>query len=131
MATQSGKIRNLLNRRTLMKFALLAALTFGLCCTPAFAQTPSQDNGSMQSQGSAKAAKSWTGCIAKKDGKYWLQTKKHPDGVELMSNDDLSAHVGHTVTVMGTMQKSDASMPAMLNVTSMKMVSESCAMTKQ
>jgi hypothetical protein len=117
-----------------MKFAMMAALTFGLCCTPAFAQTQAPDNGSMQAQDqdSAKAGKSWTGCISSKDGKFYLATKKHPEGVQIMSSDDLSKHVGHTVTVMGSMQKStDASTPPMLNVTSMKMVSESCAMTKQ
>jgi hypothetical protein len=116
-----------------MKFAMLAALTLGLCCTPAFAQTPdnstpTQDNGAMKS-GKGREV---TGCISQKDGKFWLMTKKHPDGIQLMSSDDLSKHVGHTVTVMGTMQKSsDASMPPMLNVSSMKMVSESCAMSKQ
>jgi hypothetical protein len=115
-----------------MKLAMLGALTLGLCCTPAFAQTTqAPDNGAMQSQDSAKAARSWTGCISSKDGKFYLATKKHPEGVQIMSDDDLSKHVGHTVTVMGTMQKSsDASMPAMLTVTSMKMVSESCAMPK-
>ena len=47
-----------------------------------------------------------TGCIGEKDGKYMLMDKKHPDGVELMSSEDLKPHVGHKVTVTGMMQNS-------------------------
>jgi hypothetical protein len=99
-----------------------------------------------------------TGCVAEKDGKYILKDKKHPDGVELMSSDDLKPHVGHKVSVTGMMQgdsamagdkmsKNNMSKDSMakdnmakdnmakdnmamsgFKVTSMKMVSEKCAM---
>jgi hypothetical protein len=37
-----------------------------------------------------------------------LKKKKHPDGVELMSSDDLKPHVGHKVSVTGIMQGDSA-----------------------
>ena len=37
-----------------------------------------------------------------------LKNKKHPDGVELMSSDDLKPHVGHKVSVTGMMQGDSA-----------------------
>lgn len=75
-----------------------------------------------------------------------LKNKKHPDGVELMSSDDLKPHVGHKVSVTGMMQGDSAmsddkmstdsmskdrmskdSMAASgFKVTSMNMASEQC-----
>lgn len=124
-------------------------LMFVLACSmSAVAQSGMSSDSSMQN-GSGKNM-SMTGCIAEKDGKYMLQTKKHPDGVQLTSSEDLKPHVGHEVTVMGTMQHMDAgsggSMASggamssgssdtgmskgmmQMNVTSMKMVSETCSM---
>jgi hypothetical protein len=43
------------------------------------------------------------GCIYEKDGKYLLMSYKQSGGVELMSSEDLKAHVGHKVKVHGTM----------------------------
>jgi hypothetical protein len=79
-----------------------------------------------------------TGCIAEKNGKYMLKNKKHPEGVELMSSDDLKPHVGHKVSVTGMMQgdsamsgdkmSNDSMAMSGFKVTSMKMVSEQCTM---
>jgi hypothetical protein len=107
------------------------------CSMSAFAQSGMSSDSSMQN-GSAKKM-SMTGCVAEKDGKYMLMTKKHPDGIQLMSSENLKPHVGHEIMVMGTMQKMDSSGGSMsndsmskgmmqMNVTSMKMVSETCSM---
>jgi hypothetical protein len=114
------------------------------CSMSAVAQSSISSDSSMQN-GSGKSM-SMTGCIAEKDGKYMLQTKKHPDGIQLMSSQDLKPHVGHTVTVMGSMQHMDASGGSMasggamasdngmtkgtmqMNATSIRMVSETCSM---
>jgi hypothetical protein len=51
-----------------------------------------------------------------------MMNKANPKGVQLMTSDDLTAHVGHKVKVMGTMSDDKMSM----NVTSMKMISTTC-----
>jgi hypothetical protein len=45
-------------------------------------------------------SKTLTGCIAEKNGQYWLKTSK--GNYHLMSSQDLSAHVGHEVKATGT-----------------------------
>ncbi|GAC1516774.1 MAG: hypothetical protein NVS1B11_38100 [Terriglobales bacterium] len=50
---------------------------------------------------------SMQGCIMEKDGKYMMMNKEHPDGVGLMSSEDLKPHVGHKVKVKGMMEKMD------------------------
>jgi hypothetical protein len=125
-----------------LKKTLKLTFLFVLACSmSAFAQSGMSSDSSMQN-GPGKGM-SMTGCVAEKDGKYMLQTKKHPEGIMLMSSEDMKPHVGHTVTVMGSMQHMDASGGAMssasadtgmskgmmqMNVTSMKMVSETCSM---
>lgn len=116
-----------------MKITTLFAALVLVCCTSAFAKP--QDNGTQMNDGtkqsdSMKSGKtmSWVGCIAEKDGKYMLQTAKHPDGVELDSTEDLKPHVGHKVKIMGSMENSDASMK-MVKVSSMKMISDTCDMS--
>jgi len=37
-----------------------------------------------------------------------LKNKKHPNAIELMSSDDLKPHIGHKVSVTGTMQGDSA-----------------------
>jgi hypothetical protein len=107
------------------------------CSLSAFAQSGMSSDSSVQN-GSAKKM-SMTGCVAEKDGKYMLMTKKHPDGIQLMSSEDLKPHVGHEIMVTGTMQKMDSSGGSMsndsmskgmmqMNVATMKMVSETCSM---
>ena len=124
-------------------------LVLVLACTMSIiAQT---DNDSTKKDNMGKQ-KSMTGCIAEKDGKYMLMDKGHPNGIQLMSSDDLKPHVGHKVKVTGMMEKMDGmggdSMKpdekmskddtmkhddmGMMNmkVSSMKMVSEQCDMSK-
>jgi hypothetical protein len=55
-----------------------------------------------------------------------LKNKKHPDGVELMSSDDLKPHVGHKVSVTGMMQGESMGASG-FKVTSMNRASEQCA----
>src|SRR6185369_3221498 len=43
-----------------------------------------------------------TGCVEKQGSNYALVDKKHPNGVQLLTSEDLSAHVGHKVQVKGT-----------------------------
>ncbi len=59
---------------------------------------------SMNHAGGGKTS-SMTGCISEKDGKFMMMNASHPDGVQLMSSEDLKAHVGHKVRVKGTMEK--------------------------
>jgi hypothetical protein len=118
------------------------------CSVSLFAQTSMSSDSSMKKSDSMGKQMTMTGCVAEKDGKYILKDKKHPDGVELMSSDDLKPHVGHKVSVTGMMQgdsamagdkmsKDNMSKDSMakdnmamsgFKVTSMKMVSEKCAM---
>ncbi len=110
-------------------------------CMSAFAQTSDTMNNNnsdhMKSDKMMGKKMSAVGCIAEKDGNYMLMNKKHPDGIMLMSSEDLKPHVGHKVKVTGMMEKSSMngdtnsadSMGAMdMKVTSMKMMSTSCSM---
>jgi hypothetical protein len=119
-----------------------------VCSVSLFAKTSMSSDSSMKKSDSMGKQMTMTGCVAEKDGKYILKDKKHPDGVELMSSDDLKPHVGHKVSVTGMMQgdsamagdkmsKDNMSKDSMakdnmamsgFKVTSMKMVSEKCAM---
>ena len=66
-----------------------------------------------------------------------FKNKKHPDGVELMSSDDLKPHVGHKVSVTGMMQgdsamlddkmSKDSMVASGFKDTSINMASEQCA----
>lgn len=67
-----------------------------------------------------------------------MMNKEHPEGVQLMSSDDMKPHVGHEMQVTGMMEKmSGASADSMksddtmksgmkMKVTKMKMMSEKC-----
>ena len=132
--------------KTLMVFLSCSILAV---CMSASAQTSSPNDPQMQSGGMQKSdtmkAKSMTavGCVSEKDGKYMLMNKQHPDGVELMSSDDLKPHVGHKVKVTGMMESSSSMGGGMksdnsaaggamgmmaMKVTSMKMMSTQCDM---
>jgi hypothetical protein len=50
-----------------------------------------------------------TGCVESQGSGYALVDKKHPNGVQLLSSQDLSAHVGHKVEVKGTWEAASAS----------------------
>lgn len=129
------------------------------CSMSAFAQTGTSSDSSMKSDKMSDKMMgkkmSMTGCIAEKDGKYMMMNKKHPEGVALMSSEDMKAHVGHKVRVTGMMEKMDnmsgdsaQSNDQMkdekmekndkmmdqngmgMKVTSMKMMSDHCDMSK-
>ena len=127
---------------TPMKFMLMLVLASSMS---AMAQTGMSNDSMKKGQTSGKKT-SMTGCIAEKDGKYMMTNHEHPDGVQLMSSEDLKPHVGHTVKVTGMMEsmsgdsmKSDdkmaggenmkhdnMAMMGMMKVSNMKMVSAHC-----
>ncbi len=86
----------------------MTMLMFVLACC-LFAAAQSNMSGDTMKKDNMKDNKmmSMTGCIADKDGKYMMMNKAHPDGVQLMSSDDLKPHVGHKVRVSGMMEKMD------------------------
>jgi hypothetical protein len=102
--------------KKLALFALAAAF-----CLPAIAQT---SGGSMGQSGASTPAKatSMIGCVSQSDGKFMAMNKANPKGVQLMTSEDLTAHVGHKMKFTGTMSADKMSM----NVTGMKMISTTC-----
>ncbi len=91
-----------------MKKTMNAMLMLVLACTmSAFAQTDMSSDSSMKKSDHKMMGKkmSMKGCIMEKDGKYMMMNKEHPDGVGLMSSEDLKPHVGHKVAVKGMMEK--------------------------
>src|SRR5277367_4461364 len=97
-----------ITRRFRMKIFAVAVLGLTFCI-PAVAQ--SSDNSQMKSD-NMKSGKtmSMTGCISEKDGHYMMTNKEHPNGMMLMSADDMKAHVGHKMKVTGMMQDSSMGM---------------------
>jgi len=111
--------------------------------------SPSQTAGtsSQNTPGDTTAEKKLKGCIASQGDKYVLQDK-HGKEIALSGSQDLSSHVGHTVTVHGTYANgSDASTGAssatsataasggtsgggQFVVSKVDMVSETCTMAK-
>ena len=112
----------------------------------AVAQTDMSHDSSMKKEHMSGKKMSRTGCIAEKDGKYMMTNQEHPDGVQLMSSEDLKPHVGHKVRVTGMMESMSAdsmksddkmaggdnmkhdnmAMMGMMKVSSMKMMSAHC-----
>ena len=92
-----------------MKKTMNTMLMLVLACTmSAFAQTGMSSDSSKKSGDKMMGKKmSMKGCIMEKDGKYMMMNKEHPDGVGLMSSEDLKPHVGHKVAVKGMMEKMD------------------------
>jgi hypothetical protein len=91
--------------KTKMNLMLMLVLA---CSMSAMAQTDTSSDSSMKKDSMSGKSMSMTGCIAEKDGKYMMMNKEHPDGVQLMSSEDMKAHVGHKMKVTGTMSKMDA-----------------------
>lgn len=124
--------------RRSMKIKLQLMVMFLLTCSFAVvAQTSMSSDSSMKKSDSMGKQMTMTGCISEKDGKYMLTDKKHPNGVELMSSEDLKPHVGHKVSVTGMIDDNSMSGDSMSNhnmamsgfkVNSMKMVSDRCSM---
>ena len=121
-----------------MKIKLQLMVMFLLTCSFAVvAQTSMSSDSSMKKSDSMSKQTTMTGCVSEKDGTYMLTDKKHPNGVELMSSEDLKPHVGHKVSVTGMMDDNSMSGDSMSNhnmamsgfkVNSMKMVSDRCSM---
>ena len=91
------------------KVTINTMLMLLLACTmSAFAQTDMASASSMKKSDKMTGKKmAMTGCIAEKDGKYMMMNKAHPDGVQLMSSEDLKPHVGHKVRLKGMMEPMD------------------------
>ena len=135
--------------KTTIKFMLMLVLA---CSMSVMAQTDMSSDSSMKKNQMSGKKMSMRGCIAEKDGKYMMMNKEHPDGVQVMSSEDLKPHAGHEVKVTGVMEKMDAmsgdsmksddKMPKdekmkhqdmgmmEMKVSSMKMISDQCDMSK-
>ena len=127
-----------------MKTISHAMLMFVLACSVfAMAQTGMSSDSSMKKSDQMGKATTMTGCLVQKDGKYLLTTKKHPAGIQLMGpENELKPHVGHELSVTGTIEKSGGAMKsddrmsgnamamsmAGFHVSSVKMISDKCAM---
>ena len=125
-----------------MKIRMQLMVMFVLACSVAVvAQTGMSSDSSMNKSGAMGKKMTMTGCVSEKNGKYMLTDKKHPDGLELMSSEDLKPHVGHKVSVTGMMESAmsgdsmakdstakDSMAMSGFKVTSMKMVSDHCTM---
>jgi hypothetical protein len=119
-----------------IRMFLMAMLVLA-CSVSMVAQTGTSSDTSMKKSDSMGKQMTMTGCVAEKDGKYMLKNKKHPDGVELMSSEDLKPHMGHKISVTGMMEGGAMSGDSMskenmamsdFKVSSMKMVSDQCTM---
>ena len=115
----------------------LTAMLVLACSVTVVAQTSMSSDSSMKKSDSMGKQMTMTGCVSEKDGKYMLTDKKHPNGVELTSSEDLKPHVGHKISVTGMMEGGAMSGDSMSNdnmamagfkVNSMKMVSDHCSM---
>jgi hypothetical protein len=91
--------------KTRMNLMLMLVLAGSMS---AMAQTDTSSDSSMKKDNMSGKTISMTGCIAEKDGKYMMMNKEHPDGVQLISSEDMKAHVGHKLKVTGTMNNMDA-----------------------
>lgn len=106
----------------------------------ALAQTDTPSNAARSDKMSSKE-KTLIGCVIEKGGKYILVDEKHPDGVQLITSEDLKPHVGHKMNFTGSLEKTGSSGPMKaddkitsldqigmldLKVSDMKMISEKC-----
>ena len=79
-------------------------------------------------KGMMKGEKTMKGCIQSQNGQYMLE-EKGGKMMNLSSSQDLSAHVGHTVKVHGSMAgATSGSDTKTFNVSSVDMVSDTCSM---
>jgi hypothetical protein len=90
---------------------------------------------STTTQNQANAEHTIKGCVQSEGGSYVLQTKKGKDIA--LTGEDVSAHVGHEVSLKGTWGEhamssteagstSNAAAKKAFNVSSVKMISETC-----
>lgn len=87
-----------------MKIRMQSIAMLVLACSVSIVAQAGMPSDSMKKSDSMGKKMTMTGCVSEKDGKYMLTDKKHPEGVELMSSEDLKPHVGHKVSVNGMMQ---------------------------
>lgn len=104
---------------------------------PGMGQQPAGESPTMNEQTNTADTgtheKTLKGCVESNNGQYELQTKK---GKEVaLTGQDVAAHVGHEVKVKGTWEKGNMSNTSQagtagaeraFNVTSVKMISDSC-----
>lgn len=104
---------------------------------PGMGQQPAGESPTMNEQTNTASTgtheKTLKGCVESENGQYELQTKK---GKEVaLTGQDVAAHVGHEVKVKGTWEKGNMSNTSQggtmgaeraFNVTSLKMVSDTC-----
>ncbi len=97
---------------TPMKSLLMLAL-IGSMSTMAQTDMP-HDSSMKKDHVHDKKLMSMTGCITEKDGKYMMTNLEHPDGVRLVSSEELKPHLGHQVKVTGIMEgmSEDSTKPA-------------------
>jgi len=131
-------------KKTLMSLCTAMMMVL-VCSVSANAQDANTSSHTTKTHKMRSKRASITGCVMEKDGKYMMMNKRHPEGVHLMSEEDLKPHVGHKMTMMGKMEKMDmgsmsgdlmksddktmkhGSMGMMdMKVSSMKMISEKC-----
>src|SRR3954447_10429908 len=93
--------------------------------TPSTSTTDATDNTASHGKHKSGAAASdmsgkdtkLQGCLSQKDGKYFVQTGAGK-AVELQSSEDLGAHIGHKVRVIGSWAASSSSASSLGNETS-------------
>jgi hypothetical protein len=86
-----------------------------------------------QNHNNSMGEKKIKGCVQSQGGQYMLETKKGK--TVALAGQDVSAHVGHEVEVKGTWEKgmsatssgSTGSSDKTLNVTEVKMISDTCS----
>jgi hypothetical protein len=109
---------------------LAQAAGAGQTGTETTTKTTTQKKTTKTATGAAKESQ-LTGCLAKNaEGTgYMLTNGKYKKGVEVKSSEDLAAHVGHEVKLMGTWEKPAANEKGAMhifNATSIKHISDTC-----
>src|SRR5262249_22820140 len=90
--------------------------------------------GQDQTSNTTKSERKLKGCVQSQGGQYVLETKKGKDIA--LTDQDVSAHVGHEVAVKGTWEKGGSMSPTAggtassnektFNVSSVDMISDTC-----
>lgn len=106
----------------------------GINQQPDAAPSAQTDQGTAnQNHSNSMGEKKLKGCVQSQGGQYMLETKKGK--MVALTGQDLSAHVGHEVEVKGTWDKgmsatssgSAGASDKTLNVTEVKMISDTCS----
>jgi hypothetical protein len=103
------------------------------------ATSPDSTQGSMAGNSGMKGEKKMKGCIQSEGGQYVLQTKRGKDVA--LTGQDVSAHVGHEVTIHGMWEGAGGNMSntssgnaaasgKSFSVTGVDMISDTCSSAK-